>query len=275
MESYYATLGVAADASADEIEAAYQRQRARYAPEQIGEIGEDVARVARERLTAIERAYASLIDPDLREAYDARNAIPAKSPRGRSTLTRRERNWLVGGAVAGVLLITLVWTLAGRSITPSVTMARLDRPAPTFDLRSLNGQNIRLDDYLGKKTVLVNFWYSECAPCIEETPALQQVYQRLEVDGLVVIGVNVRQNEKRGPEGDDAVQAFVDRFGVTYPIGFDDKGQVGRDFQVLPLPSSFFIDKSGMIRYAAYTTVTAEDVERVFTELQREATASR
>ncbi|MBC8163497.1 MAG: redoxin domain-containing protein [Roseiflexaceae bacterium] len=275
MQSYYALLGVAPGASAEEIETAYQRQRARYAPDQLGELGEDVAQVARERLTSLDRAYATLSDSDLRAAYDARSTTPVPSPRARSGLSRRELLGLVGGAVAGLLLIAIVWALAGSTTTPTVTMARLDKPAPAFELRSLDGGNLRLADYAGKNTVLVNFWYTECAPCIEETPALQQAYQRLSADGLVVIGVNVRQKEPRGEAGDRVVQEFATRFGVTYPIVFDDKGEAGRDFQVLPLPSSFFIDTSGVIRYAAYTTVTAEDVERVFTELQRSPAATR
>lgn len=274
MESYYTLLGVAPDASTEEIEAAYERQRNRYSPDRVAEMGEELARVANERLAAFERARATLTDPGARAAYDQGEG-GAKAGRERSSLSRRELTMLIGGALVGLLLIAVVWTLAGRSTTPTVSMVKLERPAPAFELRDLSGQNVRLDDFIGSHVVMVNFWYSNCAPCEEETPALQQAYQELADDGLVIIGINVRQNEQRGPAGEEDVRKFVERYGVTYPIVYDEQGAVGRSYQVLPLPSTFFIDPGGTIRYASYTTVTIEDVERVFKELQPGATATR
>lgn len=270
MESYYTLLGVGRDATPEEIESAYLRQRERYSPERVAELGPEFGQVARERLAALERARGALLDP-VKSDTDSMPTSAARS-RERNSVSRRELTMLVGGALVGLLLIAAVWVFAGRTSTPTVNLARLDRPAPTFVLRDLNGNSIKLQDYIGKKTVLINFWYSKCAPCIEETPALQQVYQKLAPDGLVVIGVNVRGNEQRGAAGDEDVRKFTERFGVTYPVVFDDKGEVGRAYQVLPLPSSFFIDSSGTIRYASYSTVTASEVERVFNELQRTAT---
>lgn len=268
MESYYSLLGLAPNASLEEIEAAYQRQRERYSPERVAAMGEEFAEVANQRLAELERARTALL-------AERESNAPAVSGRAeRSALSRRELTMLVGGALIGLLLIIAVWNIAGRSTTTSVGLAKLDRPAPAFELRGLDGQPVRLEDYSGK-VVLVNFWYSECAPCQEETPALQKAYQQLAPEGLVIVGVNVRGNEPNGAAGDQAVRAFVQRYGVSYPIGYDDQGKAGRDYQVLPLPSSFFIDAGGTIRYASYSTVTADEVERVFNELQHGATAAR
>ena len=274
METYYTVLGVARDADAAAIELAYQQQRERYRTERVAALDDEIGQVARDRSAALDHAYATLADPARRAAYDQRlrGGTPAKT---RATVSRRELVMLIGGALIGLLVIAAVWNFAGRSTTPGVTLAQLNRPAPVFTLPALDGGDLQLQNYIGKKTVLINFWYSECAPCQEETPALQQVYKKLAADGLVVIGVNVRGNERRGALGDEDIRKFIARYNVTYPIAIDTQGDTGRAYQVTPLPSSYFIDTSGTIRYAAFQTVTAEDVERVFKELQRGATAAR
>ena len=123
--------------------------------------------------------------------------------------------------------------------------------------------------------MLVNFWASWCAPCKEETPALQRVYQKLRDQGLVIVGVDLRNQERKGPEGDADVRAFVERYGVTYPIALDVSGETARAFHVLPLPTSYFVDQSGSIRYVRVGQITAEEVEALFTRLQQDTSALR
>lgn len=273
MESYYTLLGVAPDASTEQIEHAYSRERQRYSLEHIEDMGEDFAQIAQQRLAAIEQAHRTLADPQARAAYDAGGQQPTRE---RSSLSRRELAMLLGGAAVGLALIMVVWVFAGRSTTRTISMVKMEKPAPAFELNDIEGRPLRLDSFFGQgKVVLVNFWYSKCAPCEAETPALQQTYQKLSDQGLVVIGVNVRGNEQNGPAGEQDVKNFVSRYGVTYPIVYDEQGAVGRSYQVLPLPSSFFIDPEGTIRYASYTSLTAQDVERVFNELQQHTAAMR
>ena len=83
----------------------------------------------------------------------------------------------------------------------------------------------------------------------------------------MIVGVDLRNQERKGPEGDADVRAFVERYGVTYPIALDINGDVARAFRIYPIPTSFFIDRAGTIRYIAVSKVTSEDVERVFTRL--------
>src|SRR5437764_1505959 len=79
--------------------------------------------------------------------------------------------------------------------------APTNRPAPNFALAGIDGRTVRLSDYRGK-VVLLNFWYTGCAPCREETPALEAAYKKLAPQGLQIIGMNVRANERRGADGD-------------------------------------------------------------------------
>ena len=173
----------------------------------------------------------------------------------------------IGGALAAVLVIGFVWAVSGRSAQPALpAVAEVRRPAPDFALPGLNDDTVRLSDYKGK-VVLVNFWGSWCAPCKEETPALQRVYQKLRDQGLVIVGIDLRNQEQPGAQGDANVRSFINQYGVTYPIALDINGDVARAFRIYPIPTSFFIDRAGTIRYIAVSKVTSEDVERVFTRL--------
>ena len=277
METYYDLFDVSPEAPLEEITAAYARQRERYSRERVAALGDEFRRIAQARTTDLERAYAVLADPQRRRDYDvglglAPPAIAHGASR-RTGLSRRERGMAIGGALAGLLVIALVWMLAGRTAQPGLPpVGEVKRPAPDFALPGLNGETVRLSDYKGK-VVLVNFWGTWCAPCKEETPALQAVYQKLRDQGLVIIGVDLRNQERPGAEGDTNVKNFVASYGVTYPIALDVAGDTARAFQIYPIPTSFFVDQTGTIRYVAVSKVSGTDVEAIFTRLKQEASA--
>ena len=196
-----------------------------------------------------------------------KTALHNQAPPQRRGVSRRELITSAAGALVGVLLIGLVWFLVGRendATLPSV--GELNRPAPDLTLPTLDGDTLRLADLRGK-VVLVNFWGTWCEPCKEETPALQAAYQRLQSEGLVIVGVNLRRQEP----GDDAVRDFVRQYGVTYPIALDVEGEAARLFQISPIPVSYFIDPEGTIRYVRIGTLTADDVATLFARLRQSA----
>ena len=149
-----------------------------------------------------------------------------------------------------------------------------NRSAPDFALTSIDGQTVRLSNYRGK-VVLLNFWYTGCEPCREETPALEAAYKKLAPQGLEIIGMNVRANERRGADGDADIRKFVEAHGVSYPIALDSDSQSGRDYQVYVLPTSLMIDREGKIRYLLFSATTTDAVEALFTKLQQETSARR
>jgi cytochrome c biogenesis protein CcmG/thiol:disulfide interchange protein DsbE len=128
------------------------------------------------------------------------------------------------------------------------------KPAPDFTLESLDGQKVSLSDYRGK-VVLLNVFASWCEPCREEMPAIQQAYETYKDQGLVVLGVNLK--EKRVP-----VKGFADNYGLTFPILLDSEGKVGMDlYKVRPIPTSFFIDREGVLRHMAETPMSYSYIE--------------
>jgi cytochrome c biogenesis protein CcmG/thiol:disulfide interchange protein DsbE len=275
MSTLYALLGVEPDASQEAIERAYARQRVRYAPEHVAELDPDLQRVAAERNAELERAYRILGDPERRRQYDSSlggTRAPGKGPqRG---LTPRERRFAIAGALLAVGLIALFWVLTGQDDAPrGQAMSEMNRPAPLFTAPALDGGTVRLEDYRGQ-VVLLNFWGTWCEPCKRELPALQAAHEQLGGEGLAVIGVNLTDDEQLQGRNTAQIAAFLSQFGVTYPIALDLEGAITNDYRVFPLPTSFFIDPEGAIRYVHIGELTLADVQATFIRMRGE-TAGR
>ena len=112
--------------------------------------------------------------------------------------------------------------------------------APDFLLERLDGGELRLSDFRGQPVVL-NFWATWCAPCRKEMPQFVEAYHRLKDQGLVVIGLNLQ-------EGKSIVEPFARDFGMDFPIAIDRDGEVGDEYRLLGLPTTFFIDREGVVR---------------------------
>jgi peroxiredoxin len=122
------------------------------------------------------------------------------------------------------------------------SQAIVGEAAPDFELLDRDGNLIRLSDLLGK-VVVVNFWASWCPPCRDEMPALQAISQEYADQGLVVLGVNTTYTDSR----EDALE-FVDTLDLTFPILFDENGEVTeRLYGVFGLPVTFWIKPDGTI----------------------------
>jgi cytochrome c biogenesis protein CcmG, thiol:disulfide interchange protein DsbE len=280
MANFYSLLGVAPDASAEELAAAYARQRERYNPERVADLDPELKRVAAERLAEIERAYAVLSNPERRKAYDASqrgepSPEAARAAATRRSLTPRERLFAIGGAVAALALVAAIWVLTGRDAGPQgASMGEMNRPAPAFVVPALDGGSVNLGEYNGK-VVLLNFWATWCEPCVRELPALQQAHLRYGDQGLAVIGVNLTDDEQAQGGDEEKIRAFLEQYGVTYPIALDVEGEITNNYRVFPLPTSFFIDQQGRIRYVHIGELTLEDVSARFAELNGERASAR
>jgi peroxiredoxin len=279
MDTYYTLLDIPATATSDEIAEAYKRQRERYSPERVAALGDEFRRVAEARTVDLDHAYDVLADAERRAEYDRRLGggadTPPRRPARSGGLSKREILIALGGAVVGLLVIGLVWALSGQSSEGALPpLGEVNKPAPDFALPGLHGQDVRLSDYRGK-VVLINFWGTWCEPCKDETPALQAIHQKLGDQGLVIIGVDLRNQERSGPDGLADVRAFTERYGVTYPIALDVEGETARAFQIYPIPTSFFIDPSGTIRYVRAGPIAAQEIEPIFMQLRQAESALR
>lgn len=142
--------------------------------------------------------------------------------------------------------------------------------APEFTLTDLEGETVALSAYRGQ-VVLVNFWASWCVPCQEEMPALQAAYESLQDQGFVVLGVDLRDRERPGSEGDSDVRDSIRRFAIEYPVAIDRDGAVSRAYRVSVIPTSFLIDRHGQVREVRIGIWRPGELEALFEAVQRDS----
>jgi len=143
--------------------------------------------------------------------------------------------------------------------TGRAAVAEVGRAAPDFRLSRLGGGDLRLSDLRGQ-VVILNFWATWCAPCREEMPEFVRQYAALHDRGLEIVAVDLQEAE--GP-----VQAFVNEFGIGFPVLFDRSGEVARTYRVKnQLPGTMIIDRDGVIRAFKSGPVTPEFLQ---TELEK------
>jgi len=133
-----------------------------------------------------------------------------------------------------------------------------------FALDDVNGRPVRLSDLRGRP-VIINFWASWCPPCRQEMPALQAAYQRYREQGVIVLGVDLRESAGQ-------VSQFASQFGVTYPLLLDHDGTVSERYQVRGIPTTLFLDAEGLIRARHVGPLTEDKIAEYVTPL---LTASR
>jgi cytochrome c biogenesis protein CcmG/thiol:disulfide interchange protein DsbE len=149
--------------------------------------------------------------------------------------------------MAATVFLGSAWIWLARAPAAATTAGRVPSPregfaAPDFALQTPNGETLTLSALRGQ-VVVVNLWASWCPPCREEMPALEHVYQDMPADGVEFLAVNTTYQDSLS----DAT-SFADRFGLTFPVLLDLKGDVARRYELRALPSTFFIDKDGVIR---------------------------
>lgn len=123
---------------------------------------------------------------------------------------------------------------------------------PDFTLTSLDGKDVTLSELRGKKVVL-NFWATWCPPCKAEMPHMQNYYEQYaKKDNVEIIAVNLTKAERDVTDDAkvDSVMTFRDSYNLTFPILLDPKNSAGEDYQILTIPTTYFIDSNGYIQRA-------------------------
>jgi cytochrome c biogenesis protein CcmG/thiol:disulfide interchange protein DsbE len=135
------------------------------------------------------------------------------------------------------------YPLTTATTLPVITIAegnQIGNLALDFQLQNLNGQSVSLSGFRGKPIIL-NFWATWCGPCRGEMPFLQQIYETWSDKGLVVLEIDLRENAT-------LVQKFMTDSKLSLPTLLDTSGKVGQSYGITVIPTTFFIDKDGIIR---------------------------
>lgn len=123
--------------------------------------------------------------------------------------------------------------------------------APDFAFEDLDGNLVSLSDFRGKP-VLLNFWATWCPPCRKEIPDLQAFHEQYG-DRVVLLGIDWSEDREE-------VRSFLRRYGATYPNVIDKSGEFFVKYQLIGLPTSFWIDEQGVIRGMWLGSMSMDDM---------------
>ena len=158
---------------------------------------------------------------------------------------------------AAFLIIVLTSGLAPLgAIVPNQT-------APVFTLKSLDGKTLALAELKGK-IVVVNFWATWCPPCRAEIPDFVEFYNQNKDKGLEIVGVSVDEMTPR------QLQPFVQKNKMSYPVALVNKKILNDYGPISAIPTTFVIDKKGIIRYAQEGMMDKASLTALFQKLSAE-----
>jgi len=171
---------------------------------------------------------------------------------------------LLIGLAAGLVVFYGIpaWPTGGQPVSaaipggPAATPAPapvVGAPAPDFTLNDLSGNQVTLSNFRGQ-VVLINFWATWCGPCLIEMPAIERRYAALKDQGFVVLAIDL-------DEPITEVSAFVHELGLTFPVLLDPGAAINDLYRVRGLPTSFVVDREGVIQQLHIGLMTEEQLD--------------
>src|SRR5262245_32110674 len=137
--------------------------------------------------------------------------------------------------------LRLAGVIAALAAAPALALEEGD-PAPAWTAPALvGGEQVSLAAARGK-VVYLDFWASWCTPCRAALPAIEELRREFPPDSFTVLAVNL----DREPE---AARRFLAKSPVGYPSATDPEGRIPKSFGLETMPTSYLIDRNGVIRY--------------------------
>jgi cytochrome c-type biogenesis protein CcmF len=186
-------------------------------------------------------------------------AVPVSAPRA-----RRRTMGVAVSVTAGVLVLIAagiaMWgTGLEEAVQPTTGRPLPGQPAPDFALDLLDGSQLTLSDLRGQVAV-INLWATWCAPCEDELPDLQAVWEEYRAEGVTFIGIALQDEES-------AVRGMAARFGITYPLGMDEGDRIFTAYGSTGVPETFVVDAQGRVAFVHIGLVTAGELRENLTSL--------
>ncbi len=142
--------------------------------------------------------------------------------------------------------------------TAPVTGLEIGNAAPNFTTMTAAGEATRLSDWRGQ-VVLLNFWATWCGPCRVEMPEFETAYQSNTSRGFTILAVNNQETV-------DDVNGFVAELDLSFPMLMDESGATQKLYSVVSYPSTFLIDRQGVIVARQFGPMTADMIEEWVTK---------
>lgn len=176
----------------------------------------------------------------------------------------RKNNLMLLAAVVLVLggIGTLVWMSWQTAVPPETTnsygapaLAQQGGTVTDFTLGSLDGDPIALADYEGE-VIIMNFWATWCPPCRAEMPGINNFYEAYRDEGLVVLAINEE-------EPAETVRPFIELNEFSFPVLLDIEGRVAQQYSTRSFPTTFIIDRNGVIQHVQTGEISERELEKI------------
>jgi len=158
-----------------------------------------------------------------------------------------------------VCLIALTIFISGCG--PEKQVQELGQAKP-FVLYDTDSVSYALKNYKGK-LVLIHFWADWCSHCRQEFPKIQKAYEKLKPQGYEIIAINAGQTREH-------VLEIKMSYNLSFPLLVDEEAKTADIYDVTGLPTSFFIDRNGMIREKHIGWLEEKKILKIFKKLQEE-----
>ena len=143
----------------------------------------------------------------------------------------------------------------------SVSAISVGDTVPSFKARTIDGsKSVAVEDYRGK-VILIDFWASWCPPCLKSLPKYNDLRREIGTDNFEIVAVNVDENTE------DA-KKFLAKHPVSYPIAKDPKGILPGVFGVKAMPTSYLVDKNGVVKYV-HAAFKEGDIEKLRVQIEK------
>ena len=157
---------------------------------------------------------------------------------------------------------TLVW-LSWQTAVPQPTSNSYGAPAlaqqggtvTDFSIGSLAGGNIALSDFAGE-VVIMNFWATWCPPCRAEMPGLNRFYETHRDKGLILLAINEEESA-------ETVRPFIQANSFSFPVLLDAQGRVALQYSTRSFPTTFIIDRDGVIQHVQTGEISERKLEMI------------
>lgn len=132
-----------------------------------------------------------------------------------------------------------------------------DGKAIDFKLKTLDGKEVSLSSFKGKK-VFLNFWATWCPPCRQEMPELEKLYQESKDSDLIILTINLGEDNK-------TVKSFMDKNKYSFNVALDLDQNVAIKYNIVSIPTSIFIDSEGNLVSKKIGPMTLEEMKTFVT----------
>ncbi len=140
-----------------------------------------------------------------------------------------------------VISLFILFLFSSATAGPGEIHEIIGKEAPDFTLKDMADADVTLASFKGK-VIVVNFWATWCKPCKKEMPSLNELYNTYKDKGVVVLGVSVDRSKK-------PILKFLNKTTVDFPILLDADLTVKNElYKVFSLPTTFIIDRSGILK---------------------------